>query len=153
MGAGAALGRAGLDQDGSPHYLVGPLLTLTVLLLAFVPVTANGSYGKAEVGSRGEARALDHLEDRRVRAGAPAGQVSPRRRTALRRPGEPARGLSDCAWGASVTGIRFTEAPFTRDRVGRALDRRDRDPREGAGGPGGCFNARGVSRPDGFGTG
>ncbi|MFD6891417.1 hypothetical protein [Streptomyces sp. NPDC059957] len=41
--------------------LVGPLLTLTVLLLAFVLVTANGSYGKAEVSSRGEARALDQL--------------------------------------------------------------------------------------------
>lgn len=41
--------------------LVGPLLTLTVLLLAFVLVTANGSYGKAEVASRGEARATDQL--------------------------------------------------------------------------------------------
>ncbi|MEU6990159.1 hypothetical protein ABZ953_05785 [Streptomyces sp. NPDC046465] len=41
--------------------LVGPLLTLTVLLLAFVLVTANGSYGKAEVAARGEARALDQL--------------------------------------------------------------------------------------------
>ncbi|MFH8293659.1 hypothetical protein [Streptomyces sp. NPDC018059] len=41
--------------------LVGPLLTLTVLLLAFVLVTANGSYGKAEVASRGEARAVDQL--------------------------------------------------------------------------------------------
>ncbi|KQX49612.1 MULTISPECIES: DUF4239 domain-containing protein [unclassified Streptomyces] len=41
--------------------LVGPLLTLTVLLLAFVLVTANGSYGKAEVASRGEARALDQI--------------------------------------------------------------------------------------------
>ncbi|NBE53467.1 bestrophin-like domain [Streptomyces boluensis] len=41
--------------------LVGPLLTLTVLLLAFTLVTASGSYGKAEVASRGEARALDHL--------------------------------------------------------------------------------------------
>ncbi|MCY0936850.1 hypothetical protein [Streptomyces sp. H34-S4] len=41
--------------------LVGPLLTLTVLLLAFVLVTANGSYGRAEVASRGEARALDQL--------------------------------------------------------------------------------------------
>ncbi|MFF5712122.1 hypothetical protein [Streptomyces sp. NPDC012756] len=41
--------------------LVGPLLTMTVLLLSFVLVTANGSYGKAEVASRGEARALDQL--------------------------------------------------------------------------------------------
>ncbi|MFE6229190.1 MULTISPECIES: DUF4239 domain-containing protein [unclassified Streptomyces] len=41
--------------------LVGPLLTMTVLLLSFVLVTANGSFGKAEVASRGEARALDQL--------------------------------------------------------------------------------------------
>ncbi|WP_030565548.1 bestrophin-like domain [Streptomyces aureocirculatus] len=41
--------------------LVGPLLTLTVLLLAFVLVTANGSYGKAEVAARGEARAVDQI--------------------------------------------------------------------------------------------
>ncbi|HEY9330137.1 MAG TPA: hypothetical protein VIS09_18185 [Streptomyces sp.] len=41
--------------------LVGPLLTLTVLLLAFVLVTANGSYGKAETAARGEARAVDQL--------------------------------------------------------------------------------------------
>ncbi|MFF1717026.1 hypothetical protein [Streptomyces sp. NPDC058268] len=38
--------------------LVGPLLTLTVLLLAFVLVTANGSYGKAEVASVCYARAV-----------------------------------------------------------------------------------------------
>ncbi|ATL27843.1 DUF4239 domain-containing protein [Streptomyces formicae] len=52
------------EDDGSGMAvkdLVGPLLTLTILLLAFVLVTANGSYGKAEVASRGEARALDQL--------------------------------------------------------------------------------------------
>ncbi|MFK4070350.1 hypothetical protein [Streptomyces sp. NPDC029674] len=43
--------------------LVGPLLTLTVLLLAFVLVTASGSYSKAEIASRGEARALDQLTE------------------------------------------------------------------------------------------
>ncbi|MFD6284732.1 hypothetical protein [Streptomyces sp. NPDC060205] len=43
--------------------LVGPLLTLTVLLLAFVLVTASGSHGKAEVAARGEARALDQLSE------------------------------------------------------------------------------------------
>ncbi|MGW0534755.1 bestrophin-like domain [Streptomyces sp. NPDC003032] len=43
--------------------LVGPLLTLTVLLLAFLLVTASGSYGKAEVAARGEARALDQLTE------------------------------------------------------------------------------------------
>ncbi|MFD7710814.1 hypothetical protein ACFV6E_40845 [Streptomyces sp. NPDC059785] len=41
--------------------LLGPLLTLTVLLLAFILATANSSYGKAEVAARGEARALDQL--------------------------------------------------------------------------------------------
>ncbi|MER8042904.1 hypothetical protein [Streptomyces sp. NPDC094032] len=49
------------DEGMAVKDLVGPLLTLTVLLLAFVLVTANGSYGKAEVASRGEARALDQL--------------------------------------------------------------------------------------------
>ncbi|QCX74189.1 hypothetical protein C9F11_02430 [Streptomyces sp. YIM 121038] len=50
------------DNEGmAVKDLVGPLLTLTVLLLAFVLVTASGSYGKAEVASRGEARALDQL--------------------------------------------------------------------------------------------
>ncbi|MGV9311838.1 bestrophin-like domain [Streptomyces sp. NPDC003691] len=43
--------------------LVEPLLTLTVLLLAFVLVTASASYGKAEVAARGEARALDQLTE------------------------------------------------------------------------------------------
>lgn len=43
--------------------LVGPLLTLTVLLLAFVLVTASGSYGRAETAARGEARALDQLSE------------------------------------------------------------------------------------------
>ncbi|MFJ6799049.1 hypothetical protein [Streptomyces sp. NPDC091268] len=49
------------DSGVAVKDLVGPLLTLTVLLLAFVLVTANGSYGKAEVASRGEARAVDQL--------------------------------------------------------------------------------------------
>lgn len=49
------------DEGMAVKDLVGPLLTLTVLLLAFVLVTASGSYGKAEVASRGEARALDQL--------------------------------------------------------------------------------------------
>ncbi|MEU4066325.1 hypothetical protein AB0F25_28685 [Streptomyces wedmorensis] len=54
--------------------MVGPLLTLTVLLLAFVLVTANSSYGKAEVASRGEARALDQLVE--TAEYAPAAQKS-----------------------------------------------------------------------------
>ncbi|MEU7022486.1 hypothetical protein ABZ990_17740 [Streptomyces sp. NPDC046203] len=41
--------------------LVGPLLTMTVLLLSFVLVTANGSYGKAETAANSEARAVDQL--------------------------------------------------------------------------------------------
>ncbi|MBP5934941.1 DUF4239 domain-containing protein [Streptomyces acidiscabies] len=49
------------DEGMGVKDLVGPLLTMTVLLLSFVLVTANGSYGKAEVASRGEARALDQL--------------------------------------------------------------------------------------------
>ncbi|WP_369215710.1 hypothetical protein [Streptomyces flavofungini] len=49
------------DEGMAVKDLVGPLLTLTVLLLAFVLVTASASYGKAEVASRGEARALDQL--------------------------------------------------------------------------------------------
>lgn len=49
------------DSGMAVKDLVGPLLTLTVPLLAFVLVTANGSYGKAEVASRGEARAVDQL--------------------------------------------------------------------------------------------
>lgn len=49
------------DSGMAVKDLVGPLLTLTVLLLAFVLVTANGSYGKAEVASRGEAKAVDQL--------------------------------------------------------------------------------------------
>ncbi|MER5443364.1 hypothetical protein [Streptomyces sp. NPDC002790] len=49
------------DSGMAVKDLVAPLLTLTVLLLAFVLVTANGSYGKAEVSSRGESRALDQI--------------------------------------------------------------------------------------------
>ncbi|MGW6420472.1 hypothetical protein [Streptomyces sp. NPDC055055] len=49
------------DDEGIPvRDLVGPLLK-TTLLLSFVLVTLNGSYGKAEVASRGEARAVDQL--------------------------------------------------------------------------------------------
>ncbi|MFF3603882.1 hypothetical protein [Streptomyces sp. NPDC002463] len=42
-----------MPGDDAVKDLVGPLLTMTVLLLPFVLVTANGSYGKAEVASRG----------------------------------------------------------------------------------------------------
>ncbi|WP_306336897.1 hypothetical protein [Streptomyces sp. KL118A] len=49
------------DEGMAVKDLVAPLLTLTVLLLAFVLVTASGSYGKGEVAARGESRALDQL--------------------------------------------------------------------------------------------
>ncbi|MFE1288375.1 hypothetical protein [Streptomyces sp. NPDC058751] len=49
------------DEGMAVKDLVGPLLTLTVLLLAFVLVTASSSYGKAEIASRAEARAVDQL--------------------------------------------------------------------------------------------
>ncbi|MEV0499971.1 hypothetical protein AB0I84_20545 [Streptomyces spectabilis] len=62
------------DQGMAVKDLVGPLLTLTVLLLAFVLVTANGSYGKGEVASRGEARALDQLTETAEYAPAPQRQ-------------------------------------------------------------------------------
>ncbi|MDI3407370.1 bestrophin-like domain [Streptomyces cavernicola] len=59
------------DDGMAVKDLVGPLLTLTVLLLAFVLVTASGSYGKAEVASRGEARAVDKIVE--IAEYAPAG--------------------------------------------------------------------------------
>ncbi|MGW4804582.1 bestrophin-like domain [Kitasatospora sp. NPDC004272] len=50
------------DRTGmSVTDLVGPLLTMAVLLLAFVLVNANGSYDKADAAARSEARALDQL--------------------------------------------------------------------------------------------
>ncbi|WP_426403581.1 hypothetical protein ACN9M0_12170 [Streptomyces sp. R-07] len=78
----------GDDTGMAVKDLVGPLLTLTVLLLAFVLVTANGSYGKAEVASRGEARALDQLvETAEYAPRGPAGADPGRRR--LLRPRRP----------------------------------------------------------------
>ncbi|MDI3418029.1 bestrophin-like domain [Streptomyces luteolus] len=59
------------DEGMAVKDLIGPLLTLTVLLLAFVLVTASGSYGKAEVAARGEARALDKIVE--LAEYAPAG--------------------------------------------------------------------------------
>ncbi|MFE0186606.1 hypothetical protein [Streptomyces sp. NPDC058989] len=43
--------------------LVGPLLTLTVLLLAFTLVTASSSYKSAEEAVRAEAHAVDNLAE------------------------------------------------------------------------------------------
>ncbi|MFJ3667166.1 hypothetical protein ACIPSE_11980 [Streptomyces sp. NPDC090106] len=65
---------AGDDEGMAVKDLVGPLLTMTILLLSFVLVTANGSYGKAEVAARGEARALDQLVE--TAEYAPAGERS-----------------------------------------------------------------------------
>ncbi|MEV0317979.1 hypothetical protein ACIBKX_02540 [Streptomyces sp. NPDC050658] len=51
------------DKGMSVRDLVGPLQTLTILLLAFTLVSASASYGKAENAARGEAHALDHLAE------------------------------------------------------------------------------------------
>lgn len=61
------------DEEGmAVKDLVGPLLTLTVLVLAFTLVTASSSYGKAEIAARGEARTLDQLTE--IAEYAPAAQ-------------------------------------------------------------------------------
>ncbi|MFI0371313.1 DUF4239 domain-containing protein [Actinomadura sp. 1N219] len=51
------------DSDGcvSPKDLLGPVLTLTVLILAFILVQASSSYNTARDASRAEANALDHM--------------------------------------------------------------------------------------------
>jgi len=51
------------DKGMSVRDLVGPLQTLTILLLAFTLVSASASYGRAETSARGEAHALDHLAE------------------------------------------------------------------------------------------
>ncbi|MGW5862607.1 bestrophin-like domain [Streptomyces sp. NPDC055239] len=51
------------DKGMSVRDLVGPLQTLTILLLAFTLVSASASYGRAETAARGEAHALDHLAE------------------------------------------------------------------------------------------
>lgn len=43
--------------------LVGPLMTLTILILAFMLVTAASSNGRADDAARAEAHALDHLAE------------------------------------------------------------------------------------------
>ncbi|MGW8374788.1 hypothetical protein [Streptomyces sp. ODS28] len=55
---------AGEDEDGLKlSDMVGPLQTLTVLLLAFTLVTASGSYRAAVQQARVEANAVDHLNE------------------------------------------------------------------------------------------
>ncbi|MEV6956904.1 hypothetical protein [Streptomyces sp. NPDC051183] len=54
------------DDDGEGmgvRDLVGPLMTLTILILAFMLVTASSSNGRADDAARSEAHALDHLAE------------------------------------------------------------------------------------------
>lgn len=51
------------DVGLSVKDLVGPVQTLTVLILAFVLATAASSYGKAEEAVRSEANAVDKLSE------------------------------------------------------------------------------------------
>ncbi|MFE4635342.1 hypothetical protein ACFRJ1_18485 [Streptomyces sp. NPDC056773] len=54
----------GDDAEGmGVRDLIGPLLTLTILILAFMLVTASSSSGRAEDAARAEAHALDHLAE------------------------------------------------------------------------------------------
>lgn len=51
----------GDDAEGmGVRDLIGPLMTLTILILAFMLVTAAGSNGRADDAARAEAHALDH---------------------------------------------------------------------------------------------
>ncbi|WP_330328637.1 hypothetical protein OHS33_02045 [Streptomyces sp. NBC_00536] len=49
------------DQGMKVQELIGPMQTLTILLLAFVLVTASASYGMADSAARREAHELAHL--------------------------------------------------------------------------------------------
>lgn len=49
------------DEGMGVRDLIGPMQTLTVLLLAFVLATSAASYSKADDAARAEAHALDHL--------------------------------------------------------------------------------------------
>ncbi|MFJ9420337.1 hypothetical protein ACIRPT_40240 [Streptomyces sp. NPDC101227] len=60
------------DEGMNVRDLVGPLLTLTVLLLAFTLVTASSSYKSAQEAVRAEAGAVDNLAE--VAEYAPAAQ-------------------------------------------------------------------------------
>ncbi|MEV7520145.1 hypothetical protein [Streptomyces sp. NPDC091371] len=51
------------DPGMSVRELIGPMQTLTVLLLAFVLATSAASYSKADDAARAEAHALDHLAE------------------------------------------------------------------------------------------
>ncbi|MCX5129607.1 hypothetical protein OG898_30190 [Streptomyces sp. NBC_00193] len=54
----------GDDADGmGVRDLIGPLMTLTILILAFMLVTASSSNGRADDAARAEAHALDHLSE------------------------------------------------------------------------------------------
>ncbi|MEU2790908.1 hypothetical protein [Streptomyces sp. NPDC007100] len=51
------------DEGLSVRDLIGPVQTLTVLILAFMLATAAGSYNRAEEAVHNEANATDHLEE------------------------------------------------------------------------------------------
>ncbi|MFF2194269.1 hypothetical protein [Streptomyces sp. NPDC058157] len=51
------------DEGMGVRDLIGPMQTLTVLLLAFVLATSSASYSKADDAARAEAHALDHLAE------------------------------------------------------------------------------------------
>ncbi|MFC9292739.1 hypothetical protein ACFTWH_33745 [Streptomyces sp. NPDC057011] len=51
------------DEGMGVRDLIGPMQTLTVLLLAFVLATSAASYSKADDAARAEAHALDHLAE------------------------------------------------------------------------------------------
>ncbi|WP_330294460.1 bestrophin-like domain [Streptomyces sp. NBC_00503] len=71
LGAGIAANRylrprliPGDDGEGmGVRDLVAPLMTLTILILAFMLVTASASNGRADDAARSEAHALDHLAE------------------------------------------------------------------------------------------
>ncbi|MFC5900755.1 hypothetical protein ACFQ60_00615 [Streptomyces zhihengii] len=86
------------DEGMAVKNLVGPLLTMTVLLLSFVLVTANGSCGKAEVASRGRSHG---------RGRGPAGPQDPADEGQVR----PDRRLRRRDGRAVRAGHRHTEEP------------------------------------------
>lgn len=51
------------DEGMSVRDMIGPMQTLTVLLLAFVLAISSASYSKADDAARAEAHALDHLAE------------------------------------------------------------------------------------------
>ncbi|WP_406839487.1 hypothetical protein ACICHK_31195 [Streptomyces sp. AHU1] len=144
----------GDDEGMAVKDLVGPLLTLTVLLLAFVLVTAGGSYGKAEISSRGEARALDQLVESAEyapalqRAQLQAGAVCHARAVRVREWSTMADGNGSPAPSVWSTGFRESFRPLAGEPVfgmpvaadnKRSEEREERLTQASAGIPGTIF--------------